>query len=172
MISTTMRRSNSSRPHEKLLSLNPHHIGRSMKCSAHQADAVAVCSYCGRAICPDCIDKVQAARPQAANTSGPPLPAASSRLVCSDSCAAALARTDELLQQLATMNRQLLRQSIRNARASAFYCYLGGGLSAGASVVAWFILPSTFLILFTAACAVVLILSGIWYGKGARRGTA
>jgi hypothetical protein len=33
-------------------------------------------------------------------------------------------------------------------------------------------LPSPFLILFTGACAVVLIASGIWYGRGAKRQTA
>jgi hypothetical protein len=36
-------------------------------------------------------------------------------------------------------------------------------------VVAWFILPSPFLILFTAGCSVVLLLSGIWYGRTARK---
>jgi hypothetical protein len=30
-------------------------------------------------------------------------------------------------------------------------------------------LPSPFLILFTGVCAVVLIASGIWYGRGAKR---
>jgi len=45
---------------------------------------------------------------------------------------------------------------------------VSGGLSAAAAVVAWFMLPSPFLILFTGACAAVLILSGIWYQRGAR----
>ena len=67
------------------------------------------------------------------------------RMVCSEGCAAAL------------------------TRASAFYCYVSGGLSATAAVVAWFMLPSPFLILFTGAYAVVLIASGIWYGRGAKR---
>jgi hypothetical protein len=30
-------------------------------------------------------------------------------------------------------------------------------------------LPSPFLILFTGACAVVLLASGIWYGRGAKK---
>jgi hypothetical protein len=63
----------------------------------------------------------------------------------------------------------ILQQSVRSAQASAFYCYLCGGLSAGAAVVAWFMLPSPFLIIFTGACAVALTLSGIWYSRAARK---
>ena len=63
--------------------------------------------------------------------------------------------------------RLILQQSVQSLRASAFYCYLCGGLSAAAAVVAWFMLPSPFLILFTGACAIVLIISGVWYGRGA-----
>ena len=66
----------------------------------------------------------------------------------------------------------ILQRSAQSARVSAFYCYVSGGLSAGAAVVAWFMLPSPFLILFTGACAVVLIASGIWYGRGAKRKNA
>jgi len=62
----------------------------------------------------------------------------------------------------------ILQRSAQNARASAFYCYVSGGLSAAAAVVAWFMLPSPFLILFTGACAVVLISSGFWYQRGAK----
>jgi hypothetical protein len=65
--------------------------------------------------------------------------------------------------------QMVLQQGVQNARASAFYCYLCGGLSAVAAIVAWFILPSPFLILFTGGCALVLIVSGIWYGRVARR---
>ncbi len=120
-----------------------------MKCLKHSAaDAVAVCTYCGRALCPDCIQ----------NPSAP-------RLVCSTNCADALSRSEKALEAI-------LQQSVRSARASAFYCYLCAGLSAGAAVVAWFMLPSTFLILFTAGCALVLLLSGIWYGRAASKRTA
>jgi hypothetical protein len=117
-----------------------------MKCLKHSAnDAVAVCAYCGRAVCSDCIQSPSAPR-----------------IVCSTDCATALARDDEALQQL-------LQQSLRSARASAFYCYLCAALSGGAAVVAWFMLPSPFLILFTGGCAVTLTLSGIWYGRAARK---
>lgn len=117
-----------------------------MKCLKHpSADAVAVCAYCGRAMCPSCIKSPNAAR-----------------VACSDACAEALSRAEQALETI-------LHQSMRNAQASAFYCYLCAALSAGAAVVAWFILPSPFLIMFTAGCAVVLLVSGIWYGRAARK---
>jgi hypothetical protein len=119
-----------------------------MKCLKHTAtDAVAVCAYCGRAVCADCIQAPSAPR-----------------VVCSANCAEALSRGEKALETI-------LQQSVRSAQASAFYCYLCGGLSAAAAVVAWFMLPSPFLILFTAGCAVTLILSGIWYGRAARKRT-
>ena len=63
----------------------------------------------------------------------------------------------------------LVWKSAQSLRASAFYCYLCAGLSAAAAVGAWFMLPSPFLIYFTAACAVVLGFSGIWYGRAAKQ---
>lgn len=83
-------------------------------------------------------------------------------MVCSNDCASALAREGKVIQLL-------LDKSTQSARASAFYCYLTGGLSAAAAVAAWFMLPSPFLIYFTGGCAGVLILSGIWYQRGAKR---
>jgi hypothetical protein len=63
----------------------------------------------------------------------------------------------------------ILQRTAQSARASAFYCYVSGGLSAVAAVVAWFMLPSPFLILFTGGCALVLIASGLWHGRVAKR---
>jgi hypothetical protein len=120
-----------------------------VKCFKHNpTEAVAVCAHCGRALCPDCIHERDAAR-----------------LACSPACAEALNRADAVVSQLSAINQQLRR----NSQASAFYCYLCAGLSAGAAVVAWFMLPSPFLILFTAGCAVVLVLSGIWHDRAARK---
>src|SRR5258708_27740730 len=119
-----------------------------MKCSKHSAEAVAVCSYCGRALCEDCIQS----------------PAAP-RMVCSNDCLAALRRADQAAQMI-------LERSAQSARASAFYCYVTGGLSAAAAIVAWFMLPSPFLILFTGGCALVLIVSGVWHGRGAKKQNA
>jgi hypothetical protein len=117
-----------------------------MKCFHHHtADAVAVCACCGRALCPACVPAADAPR-----------------IVCSSACAATLSRSEAALQSL------LLRSS-QNARASAFYCYLCGGLSAGAAVAAWFMLPAPFLVYFTGACAVVLFAAGFWYARGARQ---
>jgi hypothetical protein len=110
-----------------------------MKCFKHKTEAVAVCAYCGRAMCEECN----------ASLSAP-------RMVCSADCGAALERNDRVMQSL-------LKKSVQSLKASAFYCYLSGGLSAGGAIVASFLLPSPFLILFTGACAVVLFASGIWY---------
>lgn len=116
-----------------------------MKCSKHQTEAIAVCAYCGRALCADCI----------------PAPAAP-RMVCSENCAAALTRADRAMELI-------LQKSLQSARASAFYAYLCGGLSAAGAVGAWFYLPVPFLVWFCAGCSVVFITSGIWYGRIARK---
>jgi hypothetical protein len=117
-----------------------------MKCFNHHAkDAVAVCANCGRAMCPDCI----------------PNPS-TGRLSCSTSCTTELAARSKGLELL-------LDRSAQSAQASAFYCYLTGGLSAAAAVAAWFMLPSPFLIYFTAACALALFAAGFWHGRVARK---
>jgi len=116
-----------------------------MNCFKHPANAIAVCSYCGRAMCKDCVTSPTA-----------------TRITCSPECGSALAKNDRAMQLL-------LQKSVQSLKASAFYCYLCGGLSAAAAVVAWFILPSTFLILFTGACAVVLAASGAWYSLAAKK---
>src|SRR5271170_2145693 len=118
---------------------------RCVKCAEHKAEAVAICTYCGRALCADC-----------AKHSETP------RMACSDACAMALLQNDKAIQSL-------LQKSVQSAQASAFYCYLCGGLSLAAAVGAHFYLPSPFLILFTAGCGVVFIISGIWYGRMARK---
>jgi hypothetical protein len=100
--------------------------------------------YCGRALCPACI-----ASPGAG------------RLVCSGECRTALERNERVMQLL-------LDTSVQNASASAVYFYLCGGLSAGAAVAAWFVLPSPFLICFTAACALVCFTAGFFHGHGGK----
>jgi hypothetical protein len=109
-----------------------------MKCSKHSGEAIGVCAYCGRAVCNACVKTTDA------------------RLACSAECSTALVDGEKAI-------RQLLLKSAQSARASAFYCYLTGALSAAAAVGAWFLLPSPFLILFTGGCAAVLFASGIWY---------
>lgn len=116
-----------------------------MKCIAHNAEAVAVCAYCGRALCAECAK-----------------PSTTQRMVCSDACVAALTRDDKAMQLI-------LQKSLQSARANALYCYLCGALSAGAAVGAWFYLPLPFLIVFMAGCSVVFVASGIWYGRIAKK---
>lgn len=115
-----------------------------MKCYKHNTDAVGICAWCGRAVCSDCL-------------AGPP----AARVTCSGNCGANLERQENVL-------RALLDRNTRNARASACYCYLTGGLSAAAALMAWFILPSPFLMYFTGACALVLFIAGFRYGRAAQ----
>jgi hypothetical protein len=117
-----------------------------MKCHAHPADAVGVCAHCGRGLCADCARLTDESR----------------RLVCSPACAAALARTDKAIQSI-------LQKSVQNARASAYYSYLCAALSAGGAIGAAYYLPSPFLVAFTAACSVVFVAAGFWYGRITRR---
>jgi len=112
-----------------------------MRCLSHKAEAIAICSYCGRAVCDECAHSIHA-----------------ERISCSEPCSIALTRNEVALQTM-------LQQGKQNAKASAFYCYLCGALSAIAAVTAWFMLPSPFLILFTGGCAIVLTASGVWYGR-------
>ena len=116
-----------------------------MKCSAHNTEAVAVCAWCGRAVC---------------NVCGKP--AVSQRMVCSDNCAEALAREAKAMDLI-------LQKSLQNAQASAFYSFLCGGLSAAGAVGAYFYLQVPFLIWFCAGCAVVFTASGLWFAAIARK---
>ncbi len=116
-----------------------------MKCAAHKNDATGICAYCGRALCPTCIGSNDR-----------------SRLVCSENCAAALTRDAQAMQLI-------LQKSFQSARASAFYSYLCGTLSAAGAVGAWYFLPVPFLVWFTAGCSVVFLASGYWYGRIARK---
>lgn len=110
-----------------------------MKCAPHNAEAIAVCAWCGRAVCNACGK-----------------PSASGRMVCSDNCAAALARESRAMDLV-------LQKSLQNSRASAFYSYLCAVLSIGGAVGARMELPSPFLIWFCVGCALVFIASGTWY---------
>ena len=83
-------------------------------------------------------------------------------MVCSETCDAALTRGDKAMDLI-------LQKSLQSARASAFYSYLCGGLSAAGAVGAYFYLPVPFLMWFTAGCSVVFIASGIWYSRIAGR---
>jgi hypothetical protein len=118
-----------------------------MKCLKHDTEALGVCPWCGRAVCAAC---------------GPAKGPASLRLACSDACSEALKRNEEALESL-------LQKSRQSARANSVYCYLCGAILAGATVAAWYELPSPLLMWFTGACAVALFISGAWFGRGAKK---
>ena len=110
-----------------------------MKCTTHNAEAVAVCVWCGKALCSDCAK-----------------PSASQRMVCSDNCAAALDRQAKAMDMV-------LQRSVQSTRANAFYFFLCAALTAAGGVAANSSLPSPFLIWFCFGAAAVFTASGIWY---------
>ncbi|HTR43328.1 MAG TPA: hypothetical protein VMH87_17080 [Pseudomonadales bacterium] len=116
-----------------------------MKCTPHNAEAVAVCVWCGKALCPACAK-----------------PTASQRMVCSDNCAAALDRQSKAMDTA-------LKSSAQSTRANAFYFFLCGALTAAGGVAAKFYLPSPFLIWFCFGAAAVFTASGLWYLSIARK---
>src|SRR5947207_14342713 len=75
-----------------------------MKCEAHSSEATAVCTYCGRALCPQC----------ASATSSP-------RISCSEACADALLQADRAINLVLTKH-------IQGARITAYYLYILGAI--------------------------------------------
>ena len=116
-----------------------------MKCAQHKTEAIGLCAYCGRAVCAECSH-----------------PTNGRRLVCSEACDTALVRNDRAIDAI-------LHKSAQSARASAFFSYMCGILSAGGAVAAAIWLPVPFLIWFTAGCAFVFLVSGWWYGRVAKK---
>lgn len=119
-----------------------------MKCYTHnQAEAVAICVHCGRAVCGACAT-----------------PSPSGRLVCSPACSSASKQTEEFVA--ATRNK-----SVRNARTNAYFCYsLGaifiiGGVAFHLDIHAW---PFT---LFISAAGIGFVITGVGYMRVAQRNT-
>jgi len=115
-----------------------------MQCATHHAEANAVCAYCGRALCAEC------------SRASP-----SQRTACSAACATALTKADAAVELI-------LQKSAQSARASALNCYLGGGIFVATGVLAAVIMPAPFLIIFPPALGIVLIISGVAYGRAAK----
>ena len=118
-----------------------------MKCKTHNAEANAVCVYCGRALCPDC------ARPTN-----------SARTACSETCATALAKADAAVELI-------INKSVQSARAGALTCYLLGGIFIACGVLAVFMMPSPFLIAFLGISGVGMLIGGLFYGRAAKKQT-
>ena len=116
-----------------------------MKCQPHQAEAIAVCAYCGRALCIDCAK-----------------PSASQRMTCSENCASSLAQNDMALQTL-------LHKHVQGARINAAFYLLCGALSAAGAIGAYNYLPSPFLIWFCAGSGFVFLAAGSWSALAARK---
>ena len=118
-----------------------------MKCFTHDAVAVGACPNCGRGLCAEC------AR----------LPwDAGSRLACSDACARALAQRDRSLEMLLDKSRQ-------SARANSVYYFVSGTLSASAALASWHWEMPQLLTWFLGGSALALTVSGIWFGRAAKR---
>jgi len=115
-----------------------------MICPTHNSEAVGICSYCGRAVCAQC-----------PKPSGP-------RLVCSDTCAAALAQADKAMETI-------LQKSVQNTRASAFYYFLCAAGCAAGAVGANFYFHVPFLTWFMGGCSVLFAIAGFWYLRIARK---
>jgi hypothetical protein len=63
----------------------------------------------------------------------------------------------------------ILQKSRQNARANAIYCFLCAALLGGATIAAWYELPSPLLMWFTGASSVMLCVSGFWFARGAKK---
>src|SRR5437773_8491307 len=75
-----------------------------MKCEAHSSEATAVCTYCGRALCPQC-----------ERATSPP------RITCSEACADALAKADRAINLVLTKHIQVLESLHTTSTSSALY---------------------------------------------------
>jgi len=117
-----------------------------MKCYTHnQAEAVAVCVYCGRAVCSSCAT-----------------PSPSGRIVCSPNCAASSKQTEDYVA--GTRNK-----TVRGARTTGFFgCAIGmicviGAIAFHRELHAW---PLT---LFVSSAGIGFILTGVAYLRVAKR---
>jgi|GraSoiStandDraft_42_1057292.scaffolds.fasta_scaffold141526_2 hypothetical protein len=116
-----------------------------MKCATHQQDAIVVCAYCGKALCPAC-ERVR-----------------SPRAACSQACADALARSDRAVDSI-------LRRTVETTRRSGYFL-LAVGLAFLAMPIYGFnqrpdIRPPHVL---AAVMGITLPLFGIWNYFSAKR---
>lgn len=120
-----------------------------MKCATQQSEAIAVCAYCGRALCPDCAHE-----------------SAGRRMICSAECGAALAKGDSVVPLI-------LQKNVQQARAGAFCCYLVGALLILTGLFGRrFMEIEPLAIFYLLAGGVAMFVSGFFYAKAAKRKAA
>jgi hypothetical protein len=118
-----------------------------MKCEAHSNEATAVCTYCGRAVCPQC----------ERTTSSP-------RVACSEACADALAKADRAVNLV-------LAKHIQGARITAYYLYILGIIILAAGIYGYILYPRMRVVHpMAAACGIALIAFGVSFHRLAKRG--
>ena len=118
-----------------------------MKCEAHSSEATAVCTYCGRALCPEC-ERV---------TSSP-------RTACSQACADALAKADRAMDLVLTKH-------IQGARITAYYLYILGVIFLAVGIYGYILYPRLRVVHpMAAACGVALIAFGFSFHRLSKRG--
>jgi predicted nucleic acid-binding Zn ribbon protein len=117
-----------------------------MKCATHQADAIAICTYCGRGLCPVC-ERAPALQ----------------RVTCSPACAEALAKGDRAVDLT-------LRKSIQMAKAGAYGCYVMGVLLIVFAIYSHRVYPEMRVSpLMAAAFGVGMLIFGASYHRAASR---
>src|SRR5207245_3059827 len=109
-----------------------------MKCEAHSSEATAVCTYCGRALCPQCERA----------TSSP-------RIACSEACADALAKADRAINLVLTKH-------IQGARITAYYLYILGAILVAVGISGYLIYQRmTIFHQMSEACGFALFTYGV-----------
>ena len=117
-----------------------------MKCTTHNAEAIGVCAYCGRALCPECSK-----------------PHTNQRMACSTACAAALTKA-------AAADELIVSKSLSTARASALACYLLGTIFLVCAGIAHLMMPyGPFLVVFLVISGIGMIIGGVIYGRVSKK---
>ena len=118
-----------------------------MKCETHSSEATAVCTYCRRALCPQC---------ERASSSP--------RIACSEACADALAKADRAIKLVLTKN-------IQGARITAYYLYILGAIFVAVGIYGYILYPRMRVVHpMAAACGIALIAFGFSFHRLAKRG--
>lgn len=118
-----------------------------MKCELHSTEATAVCTYCGRALYPQC-DRA---------TSSP-------RIACSEACADALAKADRAINLVLTKH-------IQSARITAYYLYIVGAIFVAVGIYGYILYPHMRVVHpMAAACGIALIAFGFSFHRLSNKG--